>query len=112
MLAEHQIRLGLTVIADSVRSVEVARAMWRRAARNAGESVAVIEVVCSDADVHRHRLTTRVRDIAGFREPTWDEVMARRDEWEEWTEDRLVLDTLDPMSDNVARAVAYLGSDR
>ena len=112
VLAEHQLRLGLTVIADSVSSVEVARAMWRRAARNAGESVAVIEVVCSDADVHRHRLTTRVRDIAGFREPTWDEVMARRDEWEEWTEDRLVLDTIDPMSDNVARAVAYLGSDR
>lgn len=108
VLAENQLELGLTVIADAVNSLEVARGMWRRAARRFGTSVRVIEVVCSDAELHRRRLTDRVRTIDGFPEPTWDEVLARRAEWEQWQEDRLLLDTTEPLTDNVERALAYL----
>ncbi len=109
VLAEHQLRLGLQVIADAVNAVEIARSMWRRAARNADAPVTVIEVVCSDTGLHRSRLSARARGIDGFPEPTWDEVVARRDEWEQWTEDRLVLDTVEPISHNVERVVAHLG---
>lgn len=108
VLAEDQLRLGLSVIADAVNSLEIARSMWRRAARNTDAPVAVIEVICSDPEVHRSRLASRVRDIDGFPEPTWDEVMARRNEWEEWTEERLVLDTIDALSHNVERALTYI----
>jgi hypothetical protein len=82
--------------------------MWRRAAHNSGAPVAVIAVTCSDPDVHRRRLSSRVREIEGFPEPTWQEVGARRNEWEEWAEDHLVLDTVEPLNDNVDRALAYI----
>lgn len=108
VLAESQLRLGQSVIADAVNSLRVAREMWRRAARHAGEPVRVIEIVCSDVDLHRRRLADRVRGIDGFPEPSWDDVVARREEWEEWQEDRLLLDSIEPLADNVDRALAYV----
>ncbi|MEO6317597.1 MAG: ATP-binding protein [Acidimicrobiales bacterium] len=110
VLAQHQLRLGMPVIADAVNSLEVARDMWRQAATDAGVPVRVIEVLCSDPELHRSRLATRVRTIDGFPEPTWDEVCARRSEWQEWQQERLVLDSIDPLADNVDRALAYLRS--
>jgi predicted kinase len=108
VLAESQLRLGLAVVVDAVSSSEVAREGWRRAARGAGAPRSVLEVVCSDTDLHRARLAARVRDIDGFPEPTWDDVIARRDEWEPWKEDRLLLDSAEPLADNVGRALAYV----
>jgi predicted kinase len=108
VLAEHQLALGLTVITDSVSSLEVARAMWRQAAARTGAERRVIEVVCTDEDVHRRRLASRARAIDGFPEPTWDDVHARRAEWEPWTEDRLVVDSVRPLEENVAQVLTYL----
>lgn len=108
VLAGHQLELGLPAIADAVNSLEVARDMWRRAARNAGVPMRVIEVICSDAAVHRGRLADRVRTIDGFPEPTWDDVVARRGEWQDWQENRLVLDSTHRLADNIDDALSYL----
>jgi predicted kinase len=108
VLAEHQLSLGLTAIVDSVSSVEVARDMWRRAADRAGAELRVIEVVCGDERVHRRRLAGRRRGIEGFPELSWDEVQQRRAEWEPWTGDRLVVDTLRTLDDNLADALSFL----
>lgn len=107
-LAEHQLRLGLDVIADAVSGVDIARAMWRRAASRTAEAMRVIEVVCSDESLHRSRLAARERGIDGFPEPSWDDVVRRREEWEPWDDDRLVLDSVDPLDDNLAMALEFL----
>lgn len=107
-LAEQQLDLGLTVIADSVSSLEVARRSWRRAAARSRSALGIIEVVCSDEDVHRERLARRRRSISGFPEPSWADVQERRTEWEPWIDDRLVLDTIEPLEANVAAALAHL----
>jgi predicted kinase len=108
VLAEQQLRLGLSAIVDAVSSLEVARDMFRQVARRAGAVVRVIEVVCSDHELHRTRLGHRVRDIEGFPEPSWQEVLARRDEWEPWADEHLVLDSVAPLSETVARALHHL----
>ena len=108
VLAEHQLSLGLAAIVDSVSSVEVARDMWRQAASRAGAQLRVIEVVCSDERVHRQRLAGRRRAIEGFPEPSWDEVQQRRAEWEPWTDDRLVIDTMSTLDENLADALRFL----
>jgi predicted kinase len=108
VLAEHQLSLGLAAIVDSVSSVEVARDMWRQAACRAGAQLRVIEVVCSDEHAHRQRLGGRRRDIEGFPEPSWDEVQQRRAEWEPWTDDRLVIDTMCTLDENLADALLFL----
>ncbi len=109
-LAERQLRLGLSAIVDSVSSLEVAREMWRDAAARADAPLRVIEVICSDEATHRARLQNRTRDIDGFPEPTWDDVLRRRAEWEPWVEERLSVDSMCDLDVNVAEALAYLGA--
>jgi predicted kinase len=108
VLAEHQLGLGLTVIVDSVSSLEVARDRWRQAAQRSGNTMRVVEVICSDEASHRQRLGARARGIDGFPEPSWDDVLRRRDEWQPWVDDRLVVDSMRGLDENVADAVAFL----
>lgn len=108
VLAEHQLQLGLSVIADAVSSGEVARQMWRAAASRAGADLKVLEVICSDETLHRERLGGRDRAIEGFPELSWDDVVRRREQWEPWAQDRLVLDSTDHANDNLGRALAFL----
>ena len=89
-VAGDNLRLGHTVIADSVNPVEETRAAWREVARRAGKRHIEIEVVCSDSDEHRRRVESRVADIAGHQLPTWKQVCAR--EYESWRAD-IVVDT-------------------
>jgi predicted kinase len=108
VLAEHQLSLGFTAIVDSVSSVEVARDMWRQAASRAGAQLRVIDVVGSDEHAHHQWLARRRRDIEAFPEPSWDEVQQRRAEWEPWTDDRLVIDTMSTLDENLADALRFL----
>ncbi|MBW8862999.1 MAG: AAA family ATPase, partial [Acidobacteria bacterium] len=90
-LAADNLKLGHTVVADSVNPLALTREAWRDVAVKAGVDALDVEVVCSDSLEHRRRVETRSADIAGHRLPTWDEVVAR--EFEPWRGDRLVLDT-------------------
>ena len=89
-IAEDNLKLGRTVIADSVNPLEITRAVWRDVARRAGKPYIEIEVVCSDQAEHRRRVESRVADIPGLRLPTWQEVCNR--EYEPW-DISIVIDT-------------------
>ena len=89
-VAEDNLRLGRTVIADSVNPLEVTRAAWRDVARRAGTRCIEIEIVCSDHAEHRRRVESRKADIPGHRLPTWQQVCDR--EYEPWDAD-IVIDT-------------------
>ena len=89
-IAEDNLRLGRTVIADSVNPVESTRADWRKVAKRAGKRCIEIEVVCSDQAERRRRAETRIADIAGHRLPTWQEICDR--EYEPWGAS-IVIDT-------------------
>ena len=47
--------------------------------------------------------------MAVFPEPTWDDVVRWRAETEPWSRDRLTLDSVRPLDENVELALAYLG---
>ncbi len=81
-IAEDNLRLGRTVIADSVNPVEVTRSAWRSVAQRTGTRYVEIEIVCSDRAEHRRRVETRTADIAGHELPTWRQVCQR--EYEPW----------------------------
>lgn len=89
-IAEDNLRLGRTVIADSVNPVEVTRAAWRNVAQRADTPCIEIEIVCSDQAEHRRRVESRKADIVGHRSPTWQQVCDR--EYEPWDAD-IVIDT-------------------
>lgn len=90
-LAGDNLRLGATVVSDSVNPLALTRAAWRKTAEDAGAEYREIEVVCSDAIEHRRRVETRTADIPGMRLPSWTQTIERH--YEPWTPHPLVLDT-------------------
>jgi hypothetical protein len=69
-------------------------------------------VRCSDEDEHRRRLAARIRNIEGSPEPTWDYMQATRAGFEDWSDERLVLDSVNARPDNLCRALQHLGPVR
>lgn len=65
--------------------------------------VVEVEVVCSDPVEHRRRAESRVLDVPGLANPTWDAIVAR--EYEQWTRDRLVVDTATVDADEAVQLV-------
>jgi predicted kinase len=90
-IAEDNLRLGRTVVADSVNPIEITRQGWRNVAARAGTKSLDVEIVCSDHNEHRRRVETRTADIAGHDLPTWDDVINR--DYHPWTSERLIVDT-------------------
>lgn len=112
ILAERQLRLGQSVILDSVASVEPIRAQWRVLAKQYGAAWRVIECVASDEAMQRARLEERQRGIPGWHELEWSEVERVKGYYAPWTEERLVLDAMEPADENVRKVLEYLGSNR
>lgn len=90
-LAESNLAIGQTVIADCVNPVRESRRGWREAATRAGAGLVEVEVVCSDVVEHRRRVEERRSDIEGLAVPSWQAVMER--EYAAWDRTRLVIDT-------------------
>lgn len=107
-LAEANLRLGLTVVADCVNPLAVTRAAWQRVA--APGPILEVEIVCSDAAEHRRRVETRATDLPGLVLPSWESVL--RHEYEPWTEPRLVLDTARLGADEAASRVCAAVAQR
>lgn len=104
-LAEDNLRLGRSVIADCVNDRTSTRDDWRAVAERAGVPYIEIEVICSDADEHRRRVETRVVDIAGFTPPTWAQVQAAAAESEAWTRERLIVDTANTSAEDAVEII-------
>jgi predicted kinase len=85
------LRLGLTVVADSVNRLDVTRSGGRKMVLEAGVQIFDIELICSDATVHRVTIEERQADIPGHKLPTWKSVLERR--YDPWESEHLVVDT-------------------
>jgi len=69
-LAEENLRIGRTVVADSVNPLNTTRDAWLSVAADASKDAIEIEVICSDPSEHRRRVETRNADIDGLSWPT------------------------------------------
>jgi len=90
-VAADNLRLGQTVVADSVNPITLTREAWRAVAHAANVPYLEVELVCSDPEEHRRRVEIRVPDIEGHVQPTWQQVVDR--EYDHWETDHLVIDT-------------------
>lgn len=90
-LAADQLRLGLSVVADSVNPLPETRQAWARVAERAGARLVEVELVCSDPVEHQRRVEERPTDIAGHRPPSWGEV--RQHDYRSWVGAPVTIDT-------------------
>jgi predicted kinase len=109
-LAERQLQLGQSVILDSVASTLSIRATWRMLAQTYRAEWCVIECICSDVVMQRDRMNVRKRGIPGWNELDWSEVERVKAYYAPWNEERLILDAVNPLEDNIAAALRYLRS--
>jgi predicted kinase len=90
-ITRDNLRIGRTVVADSVNPLLVTRDAWLKVGQNAQVDTIEIEVICSDSHEHRSRVESRLQDIFGLRLPTWEEVISH--EYHSWNREHVVIDT-------------------
>jgi hypothetical protein len=95
-------------VADAQARSLLALDGWIAVAREVRVPLRVVEVVCSDLDLHAERLARRDRGLGPELEPDWDRVLERRAESEPWPVDHLTLDSVDDPAANLTRALAYV----
>ena len=91
VLAEANLVIGQTVVADCVNPVAESREAWRAIASRARARLIEVEVICSDPLEHRRRVEGRISDIPALISPTWQTVLERC--YEPWREPHLIVDT-------------------
>src|SRR5262249_43954361 len=90
-IAADNLRLGRSVIADSVTPLPVTRDAWLAVAAAAGVPALEVEIVCLDRSVHRRRVELREVDVHGLTLPTWRDVVER--DYRPWDRVTAVVDT-------------------
>ncbi|MBB3656585.1 putative kinase [Rhizobium sp. BK650] len=105
-LALDNLRLGHSVVADSVNPLAITRNAFRNVAGKANSPFIEVEVVCSDAATHRRRAETRVAAVEGLSPPSWAEIQALH--YERWEPD-LRIDTFHlSVEESVAEIARFL----
>ncbi len=97
---------GLDVVVDAVSGVEPARTMWRALAVRHGVPLRVVVCVLDRAEALR-RLTDRSRGLA-VGEPSATDIEDRAEEWTEWPEPYLLVDSDRPAKANLDRVLSWL----
>jgi predicted kinase len=108
-LAESNLLLGRSIVADCVNPVHDSRLGWSNVAARASAKLVNIHLICSDAAEHRRRVEGRSVDIPGHILPTWEAVAQH--EFEARNDDHLLLDTatMSP-AELIGRCDAYVSS--
>ena len=111
-LADGQLARGQSAVIDAVNGVPAVREQWEALARRWDAPLVWIKTICSDEAAHRARVEGRNRGIEGFvHEPTWDDVEQVRATWyEPFAGEALVLDAVDPLDENISRALDRVGA--
>lgn len=90
-LARENLKIGSTVITDSVNPMLLTRNAYRDVALSVGVSFLEIEVICSNQVQHRNQVENRNSDINGLNLPDWKAVVSR--DYQPWDRNRLILDS-------------------
>lgn len=90
-LAEANLLLGHSIVADCVNPVRDSREGWSKVAARVSAKLVNIHLVCSNVAEHRRRVEERLADIPDHILPTWEAIVQH--EFETRDDDHLLLDT-------------------
>ena len=88
----------VSVVADSVNSLNITREEWESVAKKAHCQFINIEITCSNQAEHKERVEKRYCDVANLKLPTWQDVEERS--YDDWTSERIIIDTAGESVDN------------
>jgi len=108
-LARDNLTLGLSVVLDSPAGYEVFREKVKGVARSVKADLKLIECICTDEKLLRQRVEGRPPDLPAHRTRDWATYQRQRGQFERLIDQRLVIDTAEPLVVNLRRVLAYLG---
>ena len=97
-LAEKQLKLGHSVILDSVASSVRADKFWKSLLTH---KYLYIECICSKEELHKERIEARKQNIPGWYEMTWSDVEKVKLEYLPFSDDRVVIDSIHALDHNL-----------
>ncbi|EGQ9697137.1 AAA family ATPase [Vibrio parahaemolyticus] len=107
-IIRDNLALGLSAISDSCNPIELTRNEWQEVAESVGAKFVNIEVRCSDATEHEHRVNTRESEVSNLNLPTWEQVQNRY--YEPWGDSVIQIDTAgQTIEESFAELVGKLG---
>lgn len=90
-LAQDNLKLGCSVIADSCNPISLTRKEWQEVAESSCANFINIEIICSDTAIHKQRVESRKASVPNLKLPSWQDVLSR--EYHEWDQPCIVIDT-------------------
>ena len=90
-IAQDNLKLGCSVVADSCNPISLTRKEWQEVAKSTGTCFENIEIICSDLSIHKQRVENRESSVESLRLPSWSDVVSR--EYHNWNGSRHVIDT-------------------
>lgn len=106
-LVTRQLMLGQSAVVEDIVS-KSQFVLWSETADQFSARLFLIECICSDEAIHRSRIEGRIRGIPGWHELGWDHVERMRAEFPPLTADRLIVDAITPVEDNLRRVLDYI----
>jgi predicted kinase len=106
-LAFEHLKLGTSVIIDAVSPVKESREMWHGLSKKFDTQLIIIECVLNH-EIHKKRIESRIRNMHGIPEVTWDDVENRHKEYLPWNEERLIVDSANGVEENLDKVVEYI----
>ena len=100
-VAEDNLRLGRTVVADCVNPWPLTREAWADVATRSQAGLIEVEIICSDREAHRRRVEDRLPSDGPS--VTWNDVLAR--DYRRWEGEHIVIDTAGRTVDECMLAV-------
>ncbi len=110
-LAAEQIKSSNSVIIDAVNAEEEGKDTWRSLAKDFKIPLTIIETTLDEVE-HKKRIESRVRNLHGIPEVTWDKVIERRKKYTQWKEPVLRLDSSMEPSANIDSIIKHLQSQQ
>jgi predicted kinase len=104
-LATKQIENGNNCIFDFIASRNRVEELWPQLLEY---DIKYIECVCTMEDVHKDRIQSRNRNIKGWYELTWEEVLNIKSNYQSLKPERLVLDSICNVDSNIKLAKEYV----
>ncbi len=105
VLAKNQIENKNSAIFDFIASKSRVTEQWPELLEI---EIKYIECICSNEEIHIERIQLRNRNIEGWYELVWEDVLRIKNVFKPLKSDRLILDSVNNLSVNVEMAIEYV----
>lgn len=105
VLSANQIENGNSAIFDFIASKGRVTYLWPRLLES---EMKYIECVCSNEGIHKERIESRNRNIEGWYELVWEDVIAIKRDFQPLVSEGLTLDAMNDLSVNIKLAIEYV----